>query len=151
DVLQVSPVLLERYLSTARRISKNAVGDMTLPVTYQTYNVPHGMTQNERAGDEAPAGSRGGKTISHFFPVDGEYEISVALQRSRDDEWLGFERERKLDLRLDDKRLELFTLPKSEKKLVLGGGTPPDAHLKVRLSVKAGDREIGATFLKDTL
>jgi len=34
---------------------------------------------------------------------------------------------------------------------VLGGGTPPDANLKVRLSVKAGAREIDATFLKDTL
>jgi len=124
---------------------------MTLPVSYQTYTVPHGLTQKERAGDEAPAGSRGGKTISHFFPVDGEYEISVTLQRSRDDEWLGFERERKLDLRLDDQRLQLFTLPKSNKKIVLGGGTPPDANLKIRLSVKAGSREIGATFLKDTL
>ncbi len=34
---------------------------------------------------------------------------------------------------------------------MLGGGTPPDAHLKVRLPVKAGTRELAATFLKDTL
>jgi len=34
---------------------------------------------------------------------------------------------------------------------VLGGGTPPDAHLKVRVPVKAGRRELAATFLKDTL
>jgi hypothetical protein len=150
DVLQVSPVLLERYLSAARKISRSAVGDMTLPVSYQTYTVPHALTQDDRLSQEAP-GSRGGSAIRHYFPVDGEYEISVNLQRSRDDEYLGFERERKLDLRLDDQRLELFTLPKSDKKIVLGGGTPPDAKLKVRLSVKAGSREIGATFLKDTL
>jgi hypothetical protein len=151
DVLQVSPVLLERYLSVARKISRSAVGDMTLPVSYQTYNVHHALRQNERLDDTAPVGSRGGTAISHFFPVDGEYEISVTLQRSRDEEYLGFERERKLDLRLDDKRLNLFTLPKSEKKIVLGAGTPPDANLKVRLSVKAGDREIDATFLKDSV
>ena len=151
DVLQVSPVLLERYLSAARKISRAAVGDMTLPVAYQTYTVPHALIQADRLSEAAAVGSRGGTAIRHYFPVDGEYEISVNLQRSRDDEYLGFERERKLDLRLDDQRLQLFTLAASEKKIVLGGGTPPDAKLKVRLSVKAGGREIGATFLKDTL
>jgi hypothetical protein len=151
DVLQVSPVLLERYLSAARKISRTAVGDMTLPASYQTYTVPHGLIQDERLSETAPVGSRGGTAIRHFFPVDGEYEIAISLQRSRDDEYLGFERERKLDLRLDDQRLQLFTLPASKKKIVLGGGTPPDANLKVRLSVKAGTREIGALFLKDSL
>ena len=151
DVLQVSPVLLERYLSTARKISRTAVGDMTLQPSYQTYQVHHALTQTERLTDEAPAGSRGGTAIHHFFPVDGTYEIAVTLQRSRDDEYLGFERERKLDLRLDDQRLQLFTIPKSEKKIVLGSGKPPDANLRVRLSVKAGERDIAATFLKDTV
>ncbi len=39
DVLQVSPVLIERYMSVARRISRTAVGDTTIPVAYRTYNV----------------------------------------------------------------------------------------------------------------
>jgi len=150
DVLQVSPVLLERYLSVARKVSRSAVGDMDMPVAYQTYTVPHRLVQDERLSDVAPVGSRGGTAIRHLFPVDGEYEISVALQRNRDDEYLGFEHERKLDLRLDDQRLQLFTLPRSEKKIVLGGGTPPDANLRVRLTVKAGSKGIAATFLKDT-
>ena len=34
---------------------------------------------------------------------------------------------------------------------VLGGGTTPDAHLKVRVPVKAGTQTIVATFLKDTV
>src|SRR5262245_9065201 len=151
DVLQVSPVLLERYLSAARRISRAAIGDITIPVSYQTYTVPHGLVQDDRLSDAAPAGSRGGTIVRHLFPVDGDYEISVALQRSRDDEYLGLERERKLDLRLDDQRLNLFTIAASQKKVVLGGGTPPDAHLKIRVPVKAGTRELAATFLKDTL
>jgi len=151
DVLQVSPVLLERYLSAARKISRAAVGDPTMPVSYQTYTIPHGLIQLDRVSEAAPAGSRGGTIVRHLFPVDGEYEIAVALQRSRDDEYLGLERERKLDLRLDDQRLKLFTIAASKKKVVLGGGTPPDAHLKVRVPVKAGTRELAATFLKDTL
>jgi Protein of unknown function (DUF1592)/Protein of unknown function (DUF1588)/Protein of unknown function (DUF1587)/Protein of unknown function (DUF1585)/Protein of unknown function (DUF1595)/Cytochrome C oxidase, cbb3-type, subunit III len=151
DVLQVSPVLLERYLSAARKISRTAVGDPTMPVSYQTYTIPHGLIQLDRVSEAAPAGSRGGTIVRHLFPVDGEYEISIALQRSRDDEYLGLERERKLDLRLDDQRLKLFTIAASKKKVVLGGGTPPDAQLKLRVPVKAGTRELAATFLKDTL
>src|SRR5262249_54118085 len=138
-------------LSVARKVARTAVGDMTLQPAYQTYTVPHALVQADRLSDAAPVGSRGGTGIKHYFPVDGEYEISVTLQRNRNDEYLGFERERKLDLRLDDQRMKLFTVPKSEKKLVLGGGTPPDANLKVRLQVDAGAREISATFLKDTL
>src|SRR6266480_1622752 len=151
DVLQVSPVLLERYLSVARKVSRTAVGDTTIPVSYQTYDVPHRLVQEDRLDETAPVGSRGGTIVRHLFPVDGDYVISVALQRSRDDEYLGLQRERKVDLRLDDQRLQLFTIAANPKKVVLGSGTPPDAHLKIRVPVKAGTRELAATFLKDTL
>jgi len=151
DVLQVSPLLLERYLSVARKVSRTAVGDPTIPVSYQTYDVPHRLVQDDRLGEGAPVGSRGGTIVRHLFPVDGEYEISVTIQRNRDDEYLGLARERKVDLRLDDQRLQLFTIAANPKKVVLGGGTPPDAQMKVRLPVKAGTRELAATFLKDTL
>ena len=151
DVLQVSPVLLERYLSTARKISRTAVGDITMPTAYQTYTVPHRLHQLDRVDEGAPVGSRGGTIVRHLFPVDGEYEISVTLARNRDDEYLGLTRERKLDLRLDDQRLQLFTIAANPKKVVLGAGTAPDANLKIRVPVKAGTRELGATFLKDTV
>jgi len=151
DVLQVSPFLMERYLGAARKISRTAIGDPSMPVSYQTYNVHHGLVQYDRLNEESPVGSRGGTVLRHLFPVDADYEISVTLQRSRDDEYLGFERERKLDLRLDDQRLQLFTLAASEKKIILGSGKAPDADMKVRIPVKAGARAIGATFLKDTV
>ena len=75
--------------------------------------------QDDRLSEAAPVGSRGGTSVRHFFPVDGEYEISVTLQRDRDDEYLGLERERKLDLRLDDQRLELFTIAANPKRPVV--------------------------------
>jgi hypothetical protein len=151
DVLNVSPLLLERYLSAASKISRLAVGDTTLPVSYQTYDVPHGLVQTERMSEDMPLGSRGGTSVGHRFPVDGEYEISVALQKGRFDEVLGLGRERKLDLRLDGRRLELFTIAANPRGGVLGAGNEPDAHLKVRVPVKAGARTLVATFLKDTV
>jgi mono/diheme cytochrome c family protein len=150
DVLSVSPFLMERYLSAARKISRTAVGDPTMPASYQTYSVPHGLIQSDRVSEATPVGSRGGAAIRHYFPVDGEYEISVALQRGKTDEVLGMNRERKLDLRLDDQRLQLFTIARNLNSAVLGRGTAPDAHLKIRLPVKAGTREIAASFLRDT-
>ena len=50
--------------------------------------------QDDRLGEDAPVGSRGGTIVRHVFPVDGEYEISVSLARNRDDEYLGLARER---------------------------------------------------------
>ena len=153
DVLTVSPLLLERYLAAAGKISRLAVGDISLPASYQTYVVPHGLNQRDHMSDAMPLGSRGGTAIRHRFPVDGEYEISVGLQTGRYDEFLGMGRERKLDLRLDDQRLELFTIPANPRagELVLGAGTDPDSHLKIRVPVKAGTRTLVATFLKDTV
>src|SRR5215470_3450219 len=110
DVLTVSPALLEKYLLAAGKISRQAVGDTTMPPAYQTYDVPHALKQDDRMGEDMPIGSRGGTLVNHYFPVDGEYEISVGLQRGRADEILGTGRERKLDLRFDDERLELFTV-----------------------------------------
>jgi hypothetical protein len=153
DVLNVSPLLLERYLSAAGKISRAAVGDTNLPVSYRTYTVPHGLAQTDRMNESMPLGSRGGTSVRHLFPVDGEYEISVGLQNGRYDELLGFQRERRLDLRLDNKRLERFTIaadPKAGDE-VHGDRDAPDANLKVHLTVKAGTRTITATFLRDTV
>jgi mono/diheme cytochrome c family protein len=154
DVLSVSPLLMERYLATASKVARTAVGDTSMPVQYQTYTIPHGLRQINRVNEEAPVGSRGGTIIRHFFPVDGEYEISVTLQRDRNDLVLGMDRDRKLDLRLDDERLALFDIPANETYAgarAIGGITAPDANLKIRIPVKAGTREIAATFLKDTV
>jgi len=158
DVLQISPLLMERYLSAAGKVSRLAVGDPKVPVSYQTYPVSHGLNQSDRMSEEMPLGSRGGTLVRHRFPVDGAYEISVALARGKADEFLGMGQERTLDLRLDDQRLGLFTIAASKGPQGGGGGynafgtgNDPDAHLKVRLPVKAGTRSLVATFLKDTV
>jgi hypothetical protein len=70
--------------------------------------------------DDLPVGSHGGIAIQHRFPVDGEYEIQVDLQRGRAQEIWGTGRERKLDLRFDDQSL-LSCSPL--RRRVVGGRT----------------------------
>ena len=153
DVLQVSPLLMERYLSAAGKISRVAVGDTKIPVAYQTYTISHGLNQSDRMSEGMPLGSRGGTEVTHRFPVDGEYEIWVNLARGKADEFLGMGKERKVDLRLDGERLGFYTIAAAsrQQQASFGSGKDPDADMKVRLSVKAGPHTLVATFLKDTV
>jgi len=150
DVLSVSPLLLERYLAVASKISRQAVGDTSMPVSYQSYTIPHGLIQLDRMSDQLPVGSRGGTLVRHRFPVDGEYEISVNLQRGKTDEVLGMNKERNVDLRLDDQRIGMFKIGRNLSAAILGRGSSPDSQMKVRMQVKAGTHEIAASFLRDT-
>src|SRR5206468_7070195 len=77
DVLSVSPLLMERYLATAGKVARAAVGDPSLPAQFQAYSIPHGLKQLDRLSENAPVGSRGGTVVRHRFPPDAEYEISV--------------------------------------------------------------------------
>jgi len=154
DVLTVSPELLDRYLLAAGKISRQAVGDTKIPPGYQTYTVHHGLKQDDRMSDNLPVGSRGGTVIEHRFPVDGEYEISVELQRGRAQEVLGNGRERKLNLRFDDQSVQDFTIAASRGRRanINTGVTQTDLEgYKVRFPVKAGSHVIAAAFLKDTV
>ena len=58
DVLSVSPMLTERYLSAARKIGKLAVGDLSLQPTTQVFEVNKGLRQDGRVSDDLPFGSR---------------------------------------------------------------------------------------------
>ncbi len=151
DVLNVSPLLLERYLSAASRISRIAIGDTSLPVSYTTYEVPHGLAQLDRVNTDMPFGSRGGATIAHHFPVDAEYVFTITLQRNQYNQILGQERERLLDLRLENERIELFTIPANRGLNMESDGVGPvvDSHLEIRVPVDAGTRTIAATFMQD--
>jgi hypothetical protein len=151
DVLQVSPLQMERYLAAAGKISRLAVGDTNIPVAYQTYPISHGLNQVDRMSESMPLGSRGGTAVEHRFPVDGQYEISVALMRGKADEFLGMGSDRTIDLRLDNQRLALFPVPAGKGGAVFGTGNDPDANFKVKVPVTAGPHALVATFLKDTV
>jgi hypothetical protein len=150
DVLTVSPLLLERYLSAADVISRLAIGDPSMAVAVDNYEVPRALVQAEWMNEDLPFGSRGGIAFDHHFPVDGEYVIKVDLQRARNGAILGLETERQLELRLDDQRLEFFTISGGREARTLGSTNAADSHLQVRLPVKAGTRRIVATFVKDS-
>ena len=58
------------------KISRRAVGDRTLTPSQITYRPPGGLAQ-DRHIEGLPLGTRGGMLVSHTFPLDAEYELSV--------------------------------------------------------------------------
>jgi mono/diheme cytochrome c family protein len=81
-VLSTSPALLERYMTAARRISRLAIGDITLKPVEDIYDAkrdPIKGTRNERISDDLPFDSRAGISIQHYFPVDGEYAFKIRI------------------------------------------------------------------------
>ena len=80
EVLSLSPVLMERYVSAAHKIAALAVGAAPQGASIKDYEVPLNLIQNDRLSEHLPFGSRGGAAVTHHFPVDGLYRIKVKLQ-----------------------------------------------------------------------
>lgn len=74
--LNVSPSLIESYVSAGMKISRWALGDQTTPQSQSTYSAPADLTQ-DRHLEGLPLGTRGGIRIQHTFPLDAEYQFRV--------------------------------------------------------------------------
>src|SRR6185369_9470885 len=75
-VLSTSPALIQGYLDAAMKVSRLAVGDLSTEAARTVYRAPAGLNQETQL-EGLPLGTRGGLRVSHFFPLDAEYEISV--------------------------------------------------------------------------
>ena len=165
EVLTLSPVLMERYVSAAHKVSELAVGAIPRGAAIKTYNVPLNLLQDDRQSDDLPFGSRGGVAIEHMFPVDGEYRIKITLQSNYVDFVRGIDASHEMEVSLDGEHLETF---------VFGGDAPglpapysyagnirgsddweiyqmafADRGFELRLPIQAGPRVIGATFPRE--
>lgn len=105
DVLALSPLSVERYVTAAHRVAELAVGAAPRGASIKTYDVPLNLIQDDRLSEELPFGSRGGTAIEHLFPVDGEYRITVKLQTNYVDFVRGYDEAHEMELSLDGEHL----------------------------------------------
>ncbi len=78
DVQGFSPTLMESYLRAASSISRLAIGDRSASATSVTYKIGRTLSQMRHV-DGAPMGTRGGISVVHTFPADGDYTVKVSL------------------------------------------------------------------------
>lgn len=149
---ELSPMLLNRYISTARKISKQAIGSPMSTPDQKTFRIKPDVTQEKRQ-EGLPLGTRGGTSIEYHFPRSGEYEIKVRLTRDRNEHVEGLNNgEHEMEILLDLERQGLFKVKRPGKGdnqwNTKASHADVDRHLKCRVNVAAGPHRVAATFLK---
>ena len=152
DILRLSPLLLDRYLTAARQISRLAVGDPAIPPTVHTHVVPSDRTQRDWI-EGLPFGTRGGILIRQDFPLDGDYVITIRLGRDYNGRPVGLTESHQLELAVDGERVHMLTVGGGELATIGQRGldsTQPglDDGLETSVAVKAGQRVVTVAFLK---
>jgi len=155
DVLSLSPSLLERYMLAAGKIAELAVGDPSIRATTAVYTTSPVLMQHARMSELHPFGSRGGFATRHYFPVDGEYEFKVTLERTHGDAIKGLQHRNELEVRLDRARVARFEIGADGQREAWNAVfnlTPyernADSDLRFRMPVQAGMREVALSFLR---
>jgi hypothetical protein len=152
DVLGVSPVLLERYVSASRKVSRLAVGDPTQGAVAQTFRARPDLSQDKRV-EGLPLGTRGGLLIHYNFPLDGKYLVKVVLARNTVDVIRGLEEAHQVEILVDGARVFLASVGGTADTEALVKN-PAEARiaietrLQARVPVKAGPRTVAVTFLQ---
>jgi mono/diheme cytochrome c family protein len=142
----LSPTLLDRYVSAAQKISRLAVGSAQSSLQSDTIQLPADLTQEDQMPG-LPIGTRGGASVSYTFARDGEYDIQILLARNLEGSVSGLREARSHELLvlLDREQVGTFTIQRPAN----GDDTLLDKDLKVRIPVHAGPHDLGVTFVKD--
>lgn len=139
DVLSVSPLHMERYVTSGRKIARLAVGTTKASPSLEKYNPPRG------GGNESspllPLNARAGFAIEKYFPFDAEYTILV---RGRGAASPGMPAP-KLDVRIDGKRIQLVEADMDTEEANQG-----TRNFEFRVPLTAGPHEIAAALLTET-
>jgi Protein of unknown function (DUF1592)/Protein of unknown function (DUF1588)/Protein of unknown function (DUF1585)/Protein of unknown function (DUF1587)/Protein of unknown function (DUF1595) len=141
----LSPTLLDRYVSAAQKIARLAVGASRKTPSGDTFRVPPDLTQEGHI-EGLPLGTRGGTLIPYTFPQDGEYEIQIRLARDRNEQVEGLKAPHDIEVLIDGERVAFATVkpPGADKN-----AEAVDQHLKFRVPIKAGPHHVGVAFIKN--
>ena len=154
DVLTLSPSLLERYMIAAAKISQLAIGDPDILPTVKSYEMRPTLIQAGRMSEEQPFGTRGGATVSHYFPLDGEYHIKLRLARTHANQIIGLFEPHDIEVRLDRELIANYTVggdgiinPWAAVMYASEYEQTADDHLELRIpNIKAGTHTITLAF-----
>jgi hypothetical protein len=155
DVQNFSPTLMEGYLRAASQISRLAVGDRSASPTSVTYKIGRTASQMRHV-DGTPMGTRGGTSVTHIFPADGDYVIKVSMHN----EPLGgiygrysmltMNIKEQVDVSLNGERVALLDVSPSMSETDFGqNGGANGLELKTPpVHIKAGPQRVSVAFIQ---
>lgn len=156
---------MERYMSVARQVTRLAIGLPPLSPSISTYEIPLYMSQDWRQNEDMPFASRGGISVTHNFPINGEYTIKIDLETNYQDYVKGLGWAQILDVRLDGRLIERFTIggdaPGTPTPLSFSGTGEPGsidweqyilfeetAGLEVTIPITSGPHSVSASYVR---
>ncbi len=158
-VLGMSPTLLERYLSAAKKISRLAIGRPAQSATAETFRLATDLSQDKRV-DGLPFGTRGGARFEFTFPEDAEYAFRVQLGRDASGTLKIFNTPHQLEVSVDGETVQTFVVggprpegverSSPEYREYLGLQRTIDEGWEVRVPVRAGPHTVRVTFHQKT-
>ncbi|MBL8819827.1 MAG: DUF1592 domain-containing protein [Planctomyces sp.] len=142
----LSPILLNRYVIAAEKISRLALGRPERSPGGETFRIRGDVTQDGNRIEGLPYGTRGGMRIDWYFPRTGTYQFQIRLMRDRNDEIEGLNGQHQLEVFVDRRRQESFTIQRPANG---GDDRAVDAALIANIPMNAGRHQIGITFAEN--
>jgi hypothetical protein len=151
--LKTSPMLLDRYVTVAQRISTLAVGNPKASPGTTEYSISREFSQSAYI-EGLPLGTRGGTAVRHIFPADGEYKLSARLFRGVEEGYVGVEGNdtpHTFVITIDGEEVFSTTIggPKDheeQSKSLTEIQPVVDARMTTRVKVTAGPHNVGFTW-----
>jgi hypothetical protein len=146
DVQSMSATLLEGYLRAAAQVSRLAIGDPEAAPGSTIYKVPRMASQLQHV-EGAPFGTRGGISIAHTFPADGEYTFRMMLHSIPTGQLYGSAaRGEQIEVSVNGQRAAVIDInPRMSES------DPNGMNLQTApIFVKAGPQRVSAAFLLKT-
>ena len=151
--LRVSPAFLDQYIATARHVSRQSIGRTTAKPSTHEYRADTSIDQTKHIHG-LPLGTRGGLSVVHDFPADGEYVFNI-----RDFLFMGAGYVTKVDhphrviLTIDDVRVfeqdagGPQDLKAIDQRQAEAADEMQHRFNDIRVRVKAGPHRIGVAFV----
>ena len=135
----LTATLMDAYLAAASEIARRAIGDRDAATASVTYSNPASVSQHEwERAEGAPFGTRGGVSVLHAFPADGEYVFSMSFMSG----W--GERFHDIDISVDGERVALVRYG-GDIDFQGRKGFPVQTE---PVSVRAGEHRLSAAFIR---
>jgi mono/diheme cytochrome c family protein len=151
DAQLLSPTLMQGYLTAAAEISRLAVGDPAATAREATYPVSRWTSQREHV-EGAPYGTRGGVSVVHTFPADGDYRLRVSFFHETTGALYGNGRAalhtadapEQIEISIDGDRVALLDIDRW-----MSTSDPDGVNLRTEpIAVTAGPHRVSAAFIR---
>jgi cytochrome c553 len=151
DAQLLSPTLMQAYLTAAAEISRLAVGDPAATAREATYPVSRWGSQRAHV-EGAPYGTRGGVSVVHTFPADGDYRFRVSFYHETTGALYGngraalhtAEAPEQIEIAIDGSRVALLDIDRW-----MNTSDPDGVNLRTEpIAVTAGPHRVSAAFIR---